>query len=204
MNKRSVLAQAEACFGAGWWMPPVYYSHEFSLRIELAQGEFWVERLVSAQLRASAITSAALSGSRETHLVVAHALRASAMETEELVELSAALLAYGLPRFAACESQVVPPTDAEDLHTWLGIARLPRSQINRAIVAALASDLEYFPGVPGHLFILDLEHGVLVHPYDDRGMDVASTSRNQIQNLYDVYGHWLLDYDRQRMDEAFG
>jgi len=204
MNHGYVLPKIESRFGAGWWTPPVFCSHEFSLRFQLAQGEFWIDRLESAQLRASTIVNAALRESREVHLVIARCHCDTTMANEEQAELSEAVTAYGLPSIAAYESQVVPPTEAGDFHTWLGAAWLPRTLANRALWAAFAADLGVLPVSPGRMFVVDIETGLLIHPYDDRGMDVSATSQACVQRLYDEFGHWLLDSYRGRMEEVLG
>ena len=58
--------------------------------------------------------------------------------------------------------------------------------------------------LPFEAFLLDEAHDVLYHPYDDRGADVAAADARILLPLYRALNPWLLDYDRERMDEVFG
>jgi hypothetical protein len=53
------------------------------------------------------------------------------------------------------------------------------------------------------VYLLSLEQQVLVHPYDDRGMDVVGKNHELLAKLYGRYGRYLLDYDRPMMDATF-
>ncbi len=52
-------------------------------------------------------------------------------------------------------------------------------------------------------FITDLERGVVLHVYDDRGMDVCARDQQALVPLYTNLSEWLLEYDRPAMDAAF-
>jgi Domain of unknown function (DUF3885) len=39
--------------------------------------------------------------------------------------------------------------------------------------------------------------------YDDRGMDLVTASRGDLQAVYDEHEDWILDYDRKRIAETF-
>tara|TARA_A100001391_G_scaffold94923_1_gene62869 strand:+ start:471 stop:1097 length:627 start_codon:yes stop_codon:yes gene_type:complete len=51
------------------------------------------------------------------------------------------------------------------------------------------------------LFSLDL--GIMINPYDDRGMDVFGPNRDLLELLYTKRNGWLLDYDREQMDAIY-
>lgn len=59
------------------------------------------------------------------------------------------------------------------------------------------------PQAPVMSKLVDLERGVSVNAYDDRGMDVTAIAKETISGLYQQFDKWLLDYDRTRMAEAF-
>jgi len=59
------------------------------------------------------------------------------------------------------------------------------------------------PQAPVMSKLVDLERGVSVNAYDDRGMDITSVAKETISGLYQQFDKWLLDYDRPRMTEAF-
>ena len=60
------------------------------------------------------------------------------------------------------------------------------------------------PKAPALSYLADLDRGVLAYVYDDRGMDLTALERDTLLTLYRERKDWLLDYDRARIDEAFG
>jgi len=82
---------------------------------------------------------------------------------------------------------------------------LPISLIQNLLWCALVSDFGSIRPHPQCLvYLFDLETGLLVWPYDDRGMDVVGPNRKKLATLYHKYSSYLLDYDRAKMDETFG
>lgn len=52
-------------------------------------------------------------------------------------------------------------------------------------------------------YLADLERGILLHVYDDRGMDVSALTAAPLLPFYERFDAWLLDSDRERMKAAF-
>ena len=63
--------------------------------------------------------------------------------------------------------------------------------------------MSVLPEAPVLSKLVDVERGVTVYVYDDRGMDITALSPDPILELYKQFDTWLLDYDRSRMSEAF-
>ncbi len=59
------------------------------------------------------------------------------------------------------------------------------------------------PKAPVVSYFVDFDAGLLLHVYDDRGMDVHARDRKTIEPLYYEFDEWLLDYDRPRMNAIF-
>jgi Domain of unknown function (DUF3885) len=59
------------------------------------------------------------------------------------------------------------------------------------------------PKSPVVSHLADFERGILLHVYDDRGMDVLALEAAPLLPLYERFDAWLLDYDRERMRAAF-
>ena len=72
------------------------------------------------------------------------------------------------------------------------------------IWCAISYEMAIAPKAPVLSFLADLERGILMHVYDDRGMDVTALDRQPLLPVYRDREEWLLAYDRSRMDEAFG
>ena len=54
------------------------------------------------------------------------------------------------------------------------------------------------------VYLIRKENGILIHPYDDRGMDVICRQAAVLKTLYEKHNCYLLDYNREAMDRRFG
>jgi hypothetical protein len=68
---------------------------------------------------------------------------------------------------------------------------------------AVASEMPIYPSAPVLGFLLDTSASVMLHVYDDRGMDVIAYDPARLHGLYSGFADWLLDYDRERMAKLF-
>ncbi|EKP4441878.1 DUF3885 domain-containing protein [Vibrio alginolyticus] len=59
------------------------------------------------------------------------------------------------------------------------------------------------PTLAGQLFIINCDKELMFHLYDDRGLDVAASSKWALEDLYQNQNQLLLDYDKQYMDSLF-
>ena len=53
------------------------------------------------------------------------------------------------------------------------------------------------------LMLFNLDLGIMINPYDDRGMDVLGPNRDLLKMIYNKRNDWLLDYDREQMDAYY-
>ncbi|WP_022823936.1 DUF3885 domain-containing protein [Hymenobacter norwichensis] len=59
------------------------------------------------------------------------------------------------------------------------------------------------PQLHDDIFFLNLRSKLILHMYDDRGLDVISSNADTLRPLYNSHHHLLLDYDRQQMLATF-
>jgi len=69
--------------------------------------------------------------------------------------------------------------------------------------SSLSYEMPIEPRLPAVSHFADLERGILLHVYDDRGMDVTALTAAPLLPLYKQFDGWLLDYDQERMAAAF-
>jgi hypothetical protein len=101
---------------------------------------------------------------------------------------------------------VYPPEhrDAE-MSPWEHRAvSLTWDQCDILLWSQVARDIGVMPQAPVLSKLIDLQRGVVVYAYDDRGMDITAFSAEPLAELYTRFDAWLLDYDRERMAEVFG
>lgn len=73
----------------------------------------------------------------------------------------------------------------------------------RFILKCKTSDIKYILLLKA---ICNQDMGIkprIFHDYDDRGCDLMATSTEIIRDVYDKYNDWILDYDRNEIDEVF-
>lgn len=76
-------------------------------------------------------------------------------------------------------------------------------QINELLWLDIANEMPVEPASHGYsIWLVDFEREVILHAYDDRGLDVISTNKAALLPLYEDFADWLLDYDREKMDAS--
>lgn len=60
------------------------------------------------------------------------------------------------------------------------------------------------PAISSRVFFLNPVKALILHMYDDRGMDIIATRIETLSGLYSTFGEWILEYDRKRIDQTFG
>jgi hypothetical protein len=69
---------------------------------------------------------------------------------------------------------------------------------------AISDEMPIQPDAAAISYFYDPDAEVVLHIYDDRGMDLTSLSATTLRSTYDHYAGWLLDWDRPRMEAVFG
>jgi hypothetical protein len=197
-------------FGPDWerelWASP------FRLRFELNQGGSNVTMFTSSYDRARVLARAVLRTDDLVGVIAAY--------PEPKSELGAKWRGWTKGTAFGHLEEMGVPTEPH-LATWSGYCwpdqaiddegepwvhraiRLTWDQADILLWNQVAHDIGIMPQAPVMSKLVDLERGVSVNAYDDRGMDVTSIAKETISGLYQQFDKWLLDYDRPRMAEAF-
>ncbi|OCA92862.1 DUF3885 domain-containing protein [Pseudobacillus wudalianchiensis] len=64
-------------------------------------------------------------------------------------------------------------------------------------------DLGIRPSIFHRVYFINRDKHTIFHVYDDRGCDVVATSPETIKGIYKRYNDWILDYDRNEIDQVF-
>lgn len=59
------------------------------------------------------------------------------------------------------------------------------------------------PATNEECFFINIDKKIIFNMYDDRGVDVISSSIQGIRELYLRHETWILDYDREKIDSMF-
>ncbi|MET1110479.1 MAG: DUF3885 domain-containing protein [Allosphingosinicella sp.] len=198
---------------SGQWLAP-FRASPYSLRFELGGETFGneapVPRFLQAFGRASQIVQEVFEGSRQLLGIVAAVpipagdLFAPARDGFEALVAAGFTLEPLSEWQAAMWPDQVEEEDREQCR-WrsydLGTEPLQRDVL---LWCAISLEMAVTPKAPVSSFLADFDRNLLLHVYDDRGMDVIALDREPLLQTYRRRDAWLLDYDRERMREAFG
>ncbi len=77
-------------------------------------------------------------------------------------------------------------------------------QINNILVSIINTDFGIrYPSIRGECYFINHTKGLVLNLYDDRGMDVVAQKKEILLPLYKTHSDWLLDYDRDQIDQVF-
>lgn len=65
------------------------------------------------------------------------------------------------------------------------------------------NDMGIKPSIHHEVFFINIKNKTVFHVYDDRGCDLVATSSETIKGMYYKYNDWILDYDRNKIDQVF-
>ena len=183
----------------------------YRLRFELG-GEIFrnidqpVPRFIQAFHRAQAITNAVFASSTSLTAILAGSRRSAHDFCAPAADPFKALKALGF-RSTAPWCQWSAPRDPSDedgtLFDWRAIDLTDPAMRDTLLWTCIVYEMRISPKAPVLSYLADFDAGVMLHVYDDRGMDVHAIARPAIEPLYRQVDCWLLDYDRPRMAAAF-
>ncbi|EPY14900.1 MULTISPECIES: DUF3885 domain-containing protein [Paenibacillus] len=73
-----------------------------------------------------------------------------------------------------------------------------------SLIEAIANrTLGLEPSIDGDIYLINDTHKTIFHLYDDRGLDIVAENKETLRTVYQQYSHWILDYDRNKINELF-
>lgn len=188
-------------FGEDAFEDALFYRYSDALRFELSIDGSMLDMFFQAFSRAERLVEAIFPSADDLHVCVRQYCTSSAFSVRPLlVELQD----IGVLPPPDREFRIVQePGDEESTRAYLAFP-IQRKHLRPLLWGAIASDLGISPSIGCKVYLYSLSCGILVHPYDDRGMDVIGRNRKMLGELYKNYNTWLLDYDRKRMDAVYG
>lgn len=178
----------------------VFYRHAPALRFELAGGETTLDRFSQAYDRARAVTARAFEKSGPVTVVLGSYVVDGKLNRRSVLQ-AARTCRVEVPSHRDYALQ--PPAVGSDTPERSLIAfEVAREVLPRLLWGALAQELGIRPRLLGDLYLADPTGGLLLHPYDDRGMDVIG-NHGRLAALEQEFRPWLLAYDVDRMTGFF-
>ena len=204
--------EIEAAFGVPELPHGIFYEFPWGLRfdlsdIETSSGTMHIERFLDALARAKKITHACLQNSEKLTVLFSRygpkepvpATNRAISQLED-IGFDSSRLGY----LGAVEQD----EDFEDLRYrhWYScrLANEP-AELDKLIWNCAAQDMGVQPYAEWRdIYFVDLQKRMIVHVYDDRGMDVIAMDKEAIAPFYTKFNDLLLDYDREKMKQQFG
>jgi Domain of unknown function (DUF3885) len=97
---------------------------------------------------------------------------------------------------------VSPFEEAEYRLTWTRLSPLAFDPA-RMFQAIANREQEGDPKVASAVYVIDPRSKVIMHMYDDRGLDVIATKLNTLRPLFESFTEWILDNQRHRIEFRF-
>lgn len=205
------IAEISALFGFPEFPHALFYKFDTSLRFELwdpvpringkdsvgfAQAFERASKIAAALYQPSSTVIAAISyydqPEAETSLA---ALRSAGFDTSRL-------LAAG--RIAQNDDHHIREFGDDLYRNWRITPEISNQEIDILLRCSVAKDLDVTPSARWlDIYLVDTARETILQAYDHRGMDIVAMNPAHLAPLYINFEHWLLDYDRQRMDAVF-
>lgn len=193
--------EVQATFGTKAFDHGIFYLHEGSLRFELSVSGSPIEMFDRALNKAKSLCGEIFDEGAPIGVCLSfYGGRNFLSALSFFKELND--LGISIPKSSECWR--VPDPEEDNFYRHFILYEAPYSSLISLLWGALAQDLGIRPRIKGDTYILSLNKPVLIHPYDDRGMDIICPESHQLTGLYQKYNSWLLDYDRDAMDKVHG
>lgn len=204
MHLRDLLLEK---FGAAIFQKPLFYSYPDGLRFELSEGRTWIEQFLSAHSKAMAIASDVFADRDQLLLCLRARFSASVFSNRNLLrQLQDAQIP--VPAQREFWSEPVEKEEWEEKSIEVREVTLafhvPAGLIRNILWCALAKDLGVSPRLECDVYLVNLQDGLAMHPYDDRGMDIVGPNTEALRGLYRKHHSWLLSYDLPEMQATYG
>lgn len=197
-------------FGPDW--QNALLASPYRLRFELGEGDSYVTMFTSAYDRARILARAAILTHELVGVIAAypHPKKELGAKARGWTRGTAFDLLHKMgiatePAIASWNGSWHPNDQiGEEVEPWAHRAvRLTWDQADILLWNQIAHDIGVNPQAPVMSKLVDVERGVSVNAYDDRGMDISALKREAISSLHEKFDAWLLDYDRSRMLDVF-
>jgi hypothetical protein len=182
----------------------LFYLHSQSLRIELSGDRPYLKMFLRAYSRSKAIIDFGV-GDLQTVTVCLSFYGSSLLVGNLSVFRNLHRCEVTIPKTAEIWQVIEPHVFDEDwdlVRTFICFD-IEFAEVELLLWGTLANELGIRPHTSCKLYLFDFDRQILFHPYDDRGMDIIGGNRILLHQIYLKFNNWLLDYDRQVMDEYF-
>jgi hypothetical protein len=176
----------------------LFYSHQGGLRFELSGNQPYVDMFCRAMDRSREILNFLFADKKKLTFVLCY-FGSTNFIKERKVFRSIRNCGITLPRPIEVSSFI----EEDSQQRVFIVFEAGKDILQRLLWGVFANELGIRPRLWCQLYIVSPELGILVHPYDDRGMDVIGNDKFLLKQLFLQFNHYLLGYDRKSMELFF-
>jgi hypothetical protein len=201
-----LASSVSANFDQNWIQP--FEVSPFWLRFELGGEAFGnleqpVPRFIRAFSRARSIADRALAQSAAMTAIVGTWPPPEHDTPQSDYFIALDHIGFRAPDPVSVWSAPVARGEPDILLSWQALAIDDPMMRDTLLWTSIANEMPVTPKAAVIVYFVDFVAGVMLHAYDDRGMDVIALERAAIEPMYRDFDDWLLDHDRPRMAAAF-
>lgn len=201
MARDSIKHSIETVFGKKAIDHALFYENEGSLRFELSEGGSYAEMFFQAYAKASEILGAVFEEQEEVQACLGFYGEKTLLGSLSVFR-GIRDCQISIPK-SECEIWQGIESEEELLRTYVAFP-VQKGDLPKLLWSALAIDLGVQPRANCDVYLFSIKQEILVHPYDDRGMDVIGPNKAVLQGLFNKYRHYLLEYDMEVMEMQYG
>jgi hypothetical protein len=183
----------------------LFYNFPGGLRFELSEGSSPLDQALSALRKASIVCDDVFAGEER---ILVHLEAWAPTSRFGLRGMLRELKVAGVPvpkvREIWFDVEEQDEDGDEDLRLLCCAFEVPITKLPNLIWCAVTTDLGSLRPKPCcRVYLLNLSQGIIIHPYDDRGMDVIGQNKSALWALYKRHKELLLSYDIEAMRQTF-
>lgn len=208
INIMNIKENIESIFSDKAFQWPLFYQYPGGLRFKLSEEGTYINQFITAHQKGMEVCNAVFNQSNSITICIKISGGKSLLSTLSTLR-------------SLRDAEIYPLSDKEHWTDfddewrkeenfsdclWHYIAfNIPTEHLTNALWCAIASDFGFIKPAPrAAVYLFNLDRKIMIHPYDDRGMDIVGPNKQFLKMLYHNFGHYLLDYDRKAMDAVFG
>jgi len=184
----------------------LFYNFPGGLRFELSEGNSPLDQGLSALRKATVVCNDVFAGEERILVHLETYAPASRFGSRAMLrELQVAGIIVPKVRDVWLDAEEQTEEDDDANESLLSCAfEVPATKLQNLLWCAITTDLGPLRPKPRcRVYLLNPNRGIVVHPYDDRGMDVISRNASVLAGLYERHNNMLLDYDIEAMRQTF-
>ncbi len=192
---------------------PLFYSYDFGLRFNLQIGEFNSEEyFLEVIKRATQIFETAFNESDKVFFIMMdykhkrRKIRFSNFAFKQIKNLQNSDIIF------TKENRIYEPNDKLDIRN-VAIVKTEVCSINYSQILTAIGNTDFGGRQPRleqnyyfsskELYFINIDKKLILHMYDDRGLDIIATNIETLRPIYSKHLNWLLDYDRESIEKQF-